>query len=253
VNNCGSCGTRCGGGFKCEGGGCKLICNKTTCGNACVDTSTDVNNCGSCGTRCGGGFKCEGGGCKLICNKTTCGNACVDTSTDVSNCGSCGTRCGGGFKCEGGGCKLICNKTTCGNACVDTSSDNNNCGSCGQKCTSGFKCGGGTCNSVAIPCNPSCKTTPHCDGAFSVVKETCDTTKGECRVQPVETCGPGSICYDGATKCAPMCSCSNTLHCQSNDIIRFSICDQATGFCKPQTVETCRAAGCTDSPTPHCL
>jgi hypothetical protein len=42
----------------CEGG-------LTLCGNACVETDTDVRNCGGCGKTCNAGDYCEGGHCRF--------------------------------------------------------------------------------------------------------------------------------------------------------------------------------------------
>ncbi|CAN0891269.1 Protein GRIM REAPER [Linum grandiflorum] len=50
VNNCGSCGTRCGFGLRC-------------CKGACISVAYDPNHCGECNQKCSPGQKCEYGSC----------------------------------------------------------------------------------------------------------------------------------------------------------------------------------------------
>jgi predicted secreted Zn-dependent protease len=52
-NNCGRCGTICGGGMTCQSGSCSCPIDKPTiCGGQCTNTNTDPNNCIECGTVC---------------------------------------------------------------------------------------------------------------------------------------------------------------------------------------------------------
>src|SRR5690349_8596401 len=56
---------------------------QTSCGGACVDTSSDPTNCGACATRCQDGEVCSKGACALVCGggTTKCGATCNDTKT----------------------------------------------------------------------------------------------------------------------------------------------------------------------------
>lgn len=64
------------------------VCNKDTCGNACVDISKDQHNCGACGNACPSGSHCSNGQC--ICeaakkNLLPCGDACVAVCSSSGN------------------------------------------------------------------------------------------------------------------------------------------------------------------------
>ncbi|CAN1845490.1 Protein GRIM REAPER [Linum perenne] len=50
VNNCGSCGNKCGFGLRC-------------CKGACISVAYDPNHCGECNQQCSPGQKCEYGSC----------------------------------------------------------------------------------------------------------------------------------------------------------------------------------------------
>ena len=80
VNNCGSCGNRCGAG-------------QTCCAGACVNTTSSNAHCGACGSPCGTGLTC-------------CSSSCRNTRTDNNNCGMCGKACllGGLLSCSNGAC-----------------------------------------------------------------------------------------------------------------------------------------------------
>lgn len=79
-------------------------CAFTTCGGACVDTSSDPSHCGACYTPCPPGFVCQGGGCACPGSLTECYGACVDLSSDPANCGTCGAMCS--TACQNGQCAL---------------------------------------------------------------------------------------------------------------------------------------------------
>jgi len=56
-------GSPCSGLTTCSGGAC--VCNLTTCGTLCTDTTTDSNNCGACEHSCQNGA-CTGGKCQPV-------------------------------------------------------------------------------------------------------------------------------------------------------------------------------------------
>jgi len=91
--------------FDCAGGRAK-------CGDACVDTKSDLQNCGGCGQTCaevaGGASSCSKGQCTVMCDAglSQCGGACVNTRTDAANCGKCGKKCPGMGSCVLGLCLL---------------------------------------------------------------------------------------------------------------------------------------------------
>ncbi len=63
--NCGSCGTVCATGQRCNAGLCMPPCatGLTLCGITCVDTRTSSTNCGACGRACTTGQTCTAGAC----------------------------------------------------------------------------------------------------------------------------------------------------------------------------------------------
>jgi len=145
----------------------------TKCGDACVDTQTDLANCGSCMLACTGAKICVQGKCTDACppGSTKCGDSCVNTDLDRGNCGMCGKACAGNEVCAKGKCAASCEAAgyvTCagmmgpvdaGGAlnCVAPSSDANNCGACGVKCMVSEACSNGTCcASGLVGCNGQC-------------------------------------------------------------------------------------------------
>lgn len=188
-DNCGACGVRCphdeafvqrfGGGMRCTGGTCKLVCQPShaDCNGIADDGcevqiagsgATDLKNCGGCGQVCDticteGACGCPGGG-------TFCPDkACHDTNRENDNCGACGNVCPPDTEppfppewnmqrtCVGGACNQVacfpgqadCNGDAAfpnGDGCeTSTMFDADNCGGCGIKCAAGETCFIGQC------------------------------------------------------------------------------------------------------------
>lgn len=154
-------------------GACQCGSAQVKCGNACVDTKTEVANCGKCGNVCGldagailggGTWGCSNGTCSIVCpmGKTECNGACVDTKSDNDNCGMCNTACTAMTEqcSEGLCCKL--GETACSAKCTDTQTDPLNCGKCANACGVNTPyCAAGTCT-AAIKC--SVAATNYCTG-----------------------------------------------------------------------------------------
>jgi hypothetical protein len=170
------CDPACTDGKECVEGACS--CLKTTCGQSCVDSTSDGNNCGQCGNACGDYELCAQGSCVCALHFKKCGDHCVDVSKDHENCGDCGHVCPMGIVCEKaechgcalgftscpppgpecrdlssdetscGACGLPCHwpaSTCCSGHCADFEFDVHNCGSCGVECTPPIPCKNGTC------------------------------------------------------------------------------------------------------------
>ncbi|XXT15957.1 hypothetical protein WME94_37495 [Sorangium sp. So ce429] len=102
----GSGGSDGGGGGGCPDG-------ELTCGEACVDPSTDIEHCGACDVACsafGGAPRCLDGVCQPPACEADRGdcdgdpeNGCeADLITSTAHCGGCDTPCSG--QCVQGGC-----------------------------------------------------------------------------------------------------------------------------------------------------
>ncbi|MDD1655037.1 MAG: hypothetical protein LUO91_04945, partial [Methanomicrobiales archaeon] len=132
----------------------------TTCGEYCLDLTTDRWNCGSCNFACPTGSTCQGGTCVCGTGLTACSLdpyspvsktspknfICADLQADEANCGACGKVCGTGETC-------------CDGKCVDRGTDESNCGSCGNVCPSGQTCTEGICSpsgTGAVQCPSGC-------------------------------------------------------------------------------------------------
>lgn len=104
--NCGTPGTRCGGGV-CSAGVCGSTCAAATtrCDGACVDTDTSPLHCGECGRACSRGQICVGGGCRDYvpagdCRMCPCPGACTgDTATCCPYPGTTAPICVGADAC----------------------------------------------------------------------------------------------------------------------------------------------------------
>lgn len=107
--------------------GAVLCPGKTSCGNGCSDTRTDIYNCGGCGMVCPPGPAGSRGAAECIngkCIEHTCPNGqlycdnagkidiqtakpvggCVDSRSDPNNCGTCGFTCSDLANCIQGHC-----------------------------------------------------------------------------------------------------------------------------------------------------
>jgi hypothetical protein len=111
VENCGSCGSRCGTGENCYDGVCIAACpgGFTDCSGTCKDLDSDRFNCGACENECGPGLNCEAGSCVPTCVSPLieCAGTCVNTDMDPANCGSCGAPCAMGEACVSGTCQTL--------------------------------------------------------------------------------------------------------------------------------------------------
>ena len=146
--------------------GGRVTDNCQFCGDACVDTKTDVYDCGGCGQTCIVGQSCVAGKCTGAapsspknCSDPSlvdCGDGvCSDLVSDAQNCGGCGIDCGGGA-CTNGVC-------TTGSCVAD-----------GTACAFDADC-----------CSSFCKS----DGVCGCVA----TGSGGC-VMDVDCCSPSVIC-----------------------------------------------------------
>lgn len=146
VNNCGSCGHRCGPGGSCVASTCACDVMHSLCGAVCVDLTTNASNCGACGHACGPGFTCDAGVCVCGSSQTICGTSCVFLVNDPFNCGRCGNACGAGAACFSGACGCVVPLVACPGGCANLSYDPMNCGSCGRLCVVPRpSCVSGTC------------------------------------------------------------------------------------------------------------
>lgn len=163
--NCGGCGVVCPSSAPlCSGSAgttpkCVASCSpgQTTCGDQCVDTTTNPSNCGSCGNKCptppNGLATCANSTCDFTCKTSfhACGTSCA-ADDDVTKCGAtCKTctaptngtaTCNGtcGFTCSGGLTACVAQ-----NACANLQNDKTNCGACGKVCQIAPSCTTGQC------------------------------------------------------------------------------------------------------------
>jgi hypothetical protein len=130
VNNCGSCGKKCGpynnAVAACTASACAIAkCSSTTyddcdkvVSNGCeINITTDINHCGKCGSQCPGytngvaactNSVCGFGMCNAgyaDCDKDLATGCEINTNTDLKNCGKCGTVCAANQICLAGVCK----------------------------------------------------------------------------------------------------------------------------------------------------
>jgi hypothetical protein len=185
--NCGACGITCTtapahGTPICAQGTCSFTCAAgfTKCGNACVDTTTDVYHCGGCGTVCPVNEHCEpgpGGAGHCVCGTltdATTGEAlsCYDQHPDWPQPG---TYCCPYSKPAGGGSECLrgCNFPN----------DQLDAMSLGPGDVP-FDCGGTpTCPDGSVMCVTPYDPTVVCPSnavCCYTATATCDTTTGAC-------------------------------------------------------------------------
>eukprot|EP00884_Botryococcus_braunii_P006652 jgi/Botrbrau1/15989/Bobra.0241s0001.2 len=184
VENCGSCGEICRGGYPvCTNG----VCYDNACydpsggfcpadqNGVCPDFRYDAQNCGSCGNVCPGPSAfCTDYQCytEIVCydrGGNPCpgdGLSCPDFLSDYTNCGFCRNECGSGV-CVSGNCGCTdkyLNTCEQGIDGCDFSSDIMNCGSCNNVCGDGTACVEGSC---VDPCyDPSGGNCPKDQNGF---------------------------------------------------------------------------------------
>jgi hypothetical protein len=128
VENCGSCGVKCGPGQVCRDDGfgpqCQDPCEKAglaTCAQGCADLLSDPYNCGACSNFCPWpgahqlnsckkglcAYECEDG--YADCNNDPLDGCEVDLRIHPANCGACGNECrhGEGQPCIAGKCLMV--------------------------------------------------------------------------------------------------------------------------------------------------
>jgi hypothetical protein len=246
--------TACGGkSVQTIGGeaGSGSTCEATTCGDDCVDTSSDPRNCGGCGRNCRSGTHCENGECvsEPGCGAgfSQCGGQCVDLGSDQYNCGACGQACDFGGTCVAGICMPRCPSGICGGRCVDLVNDPVNCGGCGITCQPGQSCQGGICSGF-------CDGQAIC-GDFCVDLSSDPNNCGGCGIvcpQPAYTCFGGlcqSTCPVDTLYCSGVCvdwrsdpnncggcgsRCMNGQQCSNGACV--NPCPEGT-FCNGQCVD----------------
>ncbi len=245
---------------------------QTTCGDTCVDLTSNGDNCGACGNDCAPGTVCSAGACAVACNggATQCGNSCVNLAIDPANCGVCGATCATGlvcsdFKCGGtcaAGLDLCTQPGDAGTSvdagdgggllggaltvCVDESADPNNCGGCGLVCPAGQLCSNGSCATSCqvglVQCNGRC-VDPTSNGDFCGATAGCGADAGS----PGTVCASGQVCTTGAMgtgTCAITCA-SGQVNCGGTCIDPTSDRENcgALGDCVSTTNDTANSAG----------
>ncbi len=214
VDNCGTCGTKCGSTAGCVDGKC-VSCDAPTkrCGAKCVDTSSDSANCGACGVACTDGKVCLGGTCACASGTLLCGGKCIDPFNDKANCGACAKACATDEICTAAACDKVCTKPLekCGGGCIDLTKDAANCGACAKACPKGE-----TCSSSACACGA---TGASCAAGRECVSGACKCVTGtDCSGACVDTTSDASNCG----VCGKVCpspgacvagSCSSVLKC----------------------------------------
>lgn len=130
-----------------DGGVAMCAPERTACGSACVDVSTDPRNCGACGVACAAGQVCDLGRCVMACEGTrnACDGSCVNLATNAAHCGACRRACRNDQRCIAGACQCPVGLVDCGGFCSDTRSDTNHCGACGNACPRPRVCATSVC------------------------------------------------------------------------------------------------------------
>jgi hypothetical protein len=244
-NNCGGCGTVCGG------------VSPACCNGQCVDTNSNPNDCGTCGTVCTNGA-CGSGTCCV--NSCARGDTECASSTTFESCalgsngcwayGTTSTSCLQNQLCTGPVGKATCScaapyAALCGGVCTDTTSNPTNCGQCGTVCGAG--CQAGTC--VAGCTAPYTSTSAIAVGAFAAacvyeasdpdncgaIGNACDPSGGG--ESPLcQAGGCVSACTSGTTACG--LSCADLLSDPTNCGACGTVCMGATPLCQAGVCST---------------
>ncbi|HSC87221.1 MAG TPA: M66 family metalloprotease [Polyangiaceae bacterium] len=120
--NCGACAQACPLGVSCHHGicggpsgcqpneaqdDCDCVEGKSQCGEACVETASDLEHCGACGNACGPSQLCQDGACTCTGGLTLCDGECFEPSSSLEHCGDCDQPCAGSERCEAGTCVYV--------------------------------------------------------------------------------------------------------------------------------------------------
>jgi hypothetical protein len=192
-NNCGACGTVCGGQLVCNGGKCGCPAGQKSCGGTvCVpmaDCCAGQKKCGdgrciataACCETCGTGSACTNGTCVGTCVDATCGT-CKKCNPEKTACvtnegGACGSPQNG--TCTGTTCGCKATEEICGGKCI-------------TKCEAPAVCNAGSCKVPNL-----CEGKPACGDCKECVPAT-----GMC-ANKAGMCGPGNLgtCTEGV--CVP--------------------------------------------------
>ncbi len=257
LNNCGTCGTVCGGDAcntaVCQGGKCTttaVVCPDD--GNVCTDVScvagtgcVPTNNTAACMTTDGEPGTCAGGFCVCTPQSNTqtctsqgrvCGPATNNCGGPVASCGACAANetCtqAGTCACPNVSCGAACcppNQICIGGACAvragvglacDTSGDND--------CQEGLTCCGGFCRDTLTDEN-------NCGG--------CADADGDvCQAGDPNLCQGAGVCTTGVCGFTPLsdgAACDDGLFCTTGDTCQAGACAGGTPTCDPNACLTC--------------
>lgn len=217
-----------------------------SCGNACVDPSSDEANCGGCGQDCDPGAVCTSGNCNCPPNTTDCGNGCTTgLQTDPLNCGTCGNNCDATGSCVSGQCTCPPPLVADGGNCRDVSRDPNHCGAIDNQCQDTEYCVAAQC-----VCRPGLTATQG-GGCVDLQSDpsNCGTLGNQC----------GNVCADGV--CVDACpnatqECDNACVNTETDVRHCGDCGQNCDreqLCIGGNCEDFRpASGCISCPCVSC-